>query len=106
MARGRTAPEGSTNIARNGYHYTKVGDKWRLTHHLVAEKKLGRPLREDETVRFVDGDKTNLSPSNVKVLKKRTSSLRSQLARINARIEELSLQRDEIVRQLKAGGNF
>lgn len=36
-------------------------------HVLVAEKKLGRHLLPEERVCFINGDKTNLKQSNIKV---------------------------------------
>ena len=36
-------------------------------HRLVAEKKIGRPLREHEVVHHKDGNKKNFSRSNLRV---------------------------------------
>ena len=87
--RGSAAPEGATNVSKNGYHYTKQGGKWRLTHHILAEKMLGRPLREDERVSFANGKKTDLREANIIVAKKGTTSLRRRKAQLEARIQEL-----------------
>lgn len=65
MSKGRNAEVGSTYTAPNGYHYTKTKTKWRLTHHLVAEKMLGRPLQKGERVSFKDKDRTNLEQDNL-----------------------------------------
>lgn len=43
----------------NGYVYE---------HVIVAEKKIGRPLRPGEVVHHIDGDKRNNAPSNLEVL--------------------------------------
>jgi hypothetical protein len=67
MTRGRNAHEGDTMISQNGYHYTRTATKWRLTHHLVAEKKLGRPIAPDEQVYFVDKNRKNFDPANIEV---------------------------------------
>lgn len=39
-----------------------------LEHILVAERKLGRPLRDGETVHHIDKDKTNNDPANLRIL--------------------------------------
>lgn len=92
MARGQTAEIGSTRVAQNGYHYTKMEDgSWKLTHWITAERMLGRDLHDNEMVQFVDG-KFKRDPYNVdgiRVIKKKTSSLRRRKAQIEARISEL-----------------
>jgi hypothetical protein len=91
--RGQAAPIGSTTIAANGYHYTKVEGRWRLTHHIVAEKEiLKRPLTDTERVMFVTSDKLNLKPENIKVVQKGKQSLRRRKAQLEARIEELQAE--------------
>lgn len=108
MARGQNAEVGATRISQNGYHYTKVKDAgmgkpgWRLTHHLVAEEKLGRRLRENERVSFQNGKKRDLRPNNVIVSEKGKSSIRRRKAFIEARIEELQAELDEINAELAA----
>ena len=87
--RGQPAENGTTRVAQNGYHYIKVNNKWRLAHHVEAEKMLGRPLAEDERVSFVNGKKDDLRWTNLVVTKRGTSSLRRRKAQIEARIEEL-----------------
>lgn len=107
MARGQAAQNGATRVSQNGYHYTKVEGKWRLTHHLVAEQKLGRPLREDERVGFKNPkDKLNLDPSNIIVTEKGTGSIRRRKAQIEARMSELQAELDEINRELQQGRGF
>lgn len=96
MPRGKPSKDGDTNVSDNGYHYTKVGGKFRLTHHIIAEQTLGRPLEADETVRFADGDRTNLSPDNI-VVSKRKTSINGKIAALNARILELTAERDRLV---------
>lgn len=92
MARGQVAEIGDTRVAKNGYHYTKVDNRgWVLTHWLTAEKKLGRLLEENEMVQFVEPKfkKDPYDPRGIRVIKKRTTSLRRRKAQIEARIEEL-----------------
>lgn len=56
----------------NGYYYVYMPDHHRAKpngcvaeHILVAEKKLGRPLRDGEVVHHEDEDKTNNSEDNL-----------------------------------------
>jgi hypothetical protein len=65
--RGKASSIGDTRVSLNGYHYTRTETGWQLTHRLVAEEKLGRPLRENERIRFVDNDRTNLDSDNIVV---------------------------------------
>jgi hypothetical protein len=90
--RGSAAPNGATNVSKNGYHYTKVDGKWRLTHHILAEKVLGRPLEEDERVSFANGKKHDLREANLVIAKRGTSSLRRRKAQLEARIQELQAE--------------
>lgn len=73
--RGRPSPNrvpiGSEFISKKGEVYVKVamtGEKnkdWRRKSHVVWEQHNGRALGDDEVVSFLDGDTTNLSPSNL-----------------------------------------
>lgn len=102
MTRGQLAEVGATREAPNGYHYTKTKDGWRLTHHITAEKKLGRPLNDNEMVKFKDKKykREPYNPDGIEIIKKRTSSLRNQKARIEVRIKELQAELDFINQQL------
>lgn len=102
--RGRKTAEGDTYIAQNGYHYTKVNGKYRLTHHLVAEREiLGRPIDTgQERVVFKSKDKLDLRPENIEVLPKGKASLRKRRAQIEARLDELSAELAAINQQLEA----
>lgn len=102
MARGKNVAPGATRISANGYHYTKKQDgKWELTHRIVAEEKLGRPLRENERVRFLDGNKDNRDPDNIEVYVTKDRSPRAELARLLAKREELDLRIEELQRELE-----
>jgi HNH endonuclease len=46
--------------------YPKIGT--RHAHRVVAELKIGRPLRPGEVVHHRDGNKANYAPSNIEVL--------------------------------------
>jgi hypothetical protein len=104
MARGTLSPVGATRVAANGYHYTKTEDRnWVLTHWLTIEASLGREINpEKESVRFREGftkaDYNN--PDAIQVVKKNTTSMRKRLAVIDARIDELTAERDYIQAQL------
>jgi len=109
MARGQQVDVGATRVSQNGYHYTKVAVKpgtgkpgWRLTHHIVAEQKLGRPLREDERVSF-KGKKSDLRPENIIVSEKGQGSQRRRKAQLEARIAELQAELDIINAELAGG---
>lgn len=88
MPRGKPSQDGDTYTSANGYHYTKVDGKHRLTHHIIAERQLGRPIAHDETVSFVDGNRENLSPDNIKVSKRKTS-LRGRIAALESKKMEI-----------------
>ncbi len=49
-----------------GKTYTKTYG--RHTHRIVAEEKLGRPLKKGEIVHHIDGNKRNNDPSNLMVM--------------------------------------
>jgi len=109
MARGQNVEVGATRVSQNGYHYTKVEkmpdtDKpgWRLTHHIIAEQKLGRPLRQDERVSF-KGKKSDLSPENILVTEKGQGSQRRRLAQLEARRDEIQAEIDAIKAELNGG---
>lgn len=89
MSKGERAQIGDENVAVNGYHYVKTSTGWRLKHHLVAEKTLGRAIRKDELVSFKDKDRTNFKPDNIIVTKKsgtKNSSLNKRLTTIEERM--------------------
>lgn len=100
MGRGNVAKIGDTFVNANGYHNTKTENGWELTHRLVAAKQLGRPLTSKERVEFVDGDKTNLNPINIRVKTVRTSSLRKRQAVVEEKIREYQAELAEIKKQL------
>lgn len=104
MARGKLAQDGATRVAQNGYQYTKVNGKWRLTHHIKAEEYLGRSLREDERVSFRDPKKKlDFSRDNIVVSEKGTGSVRRRKAQLEARIAELQAELHDINQELLSG---
>jgi hypothetical protein len=92
---GAKMPNGAIRIAPNSYHYTKVEGKWRLTHHLIAEETIGRPIKKGERVTFRDGDRTNLDPLNIAVKETkggrsgRIQYLKERIARDQEELSEL-----------------
>lgn len=93
---GKVSTVGSERVAKNGYHYTRTESGWRLTHHVIAEQKLGRAVdSSQERVRFIDGDRSNLDPSNIEVVEKKNSKankikdLKSQIRYLQAELELL-----------------
>jgi hypothetical protein len=101
MVRGTPTSIGERRVSQNGYDYTRCENGWVLTHRLIAEQKLGRPLGEDERVAFVDGDRTNLDPNNVTVSTKRTTSIKRQIAKNKVKIQELRAKNAILEQQLK-----
>jgi len=100
MPRGQTSEVGSTLINVNGYHNTKTTSGWRLTHHLLAEEMLGRPLLPDEIVRFKDGDRRNLDKGNLEIIPRNTSSIRARIAVLQAKIDELTAEKEGLEHRL------
>lgn len=109
MARGQAVEVGATRVSQNGYHYTKVekvpGTEkpgWRLTHHIIAEKKLGRPLREDERVEFI-GKKSDLRPDNIRIVERGQGSVRRRIAQLEARRDEINAELAALRAELAQG---
>jgi hypothetical protein len=63
-----------------------------LTHRIIAERMLGRPLAENERVRFKDNDRRNLDESNIMVTITREASKARRIATIEAKIDELKAE--------------
>lgn len=68
--------KGGKSIASNGYVLVFVGKDHLLAdvrgyayeHRLIAQRKIGRPLRTGEHVHHIDGNKQNNHPENLEVL--------------------------------------
>jgi len=103
VPRGRLSQPGDTMVNANGYHHTKTASQgWRLTHHILAEQKLGRPLHADEMVRFKDADRANLTVDNVEVIVKTETTIKKRIAKLTSRIDELYAERAELIEELRA----
>lgn len=96
MPRGTKSQIGDTRVQPNGYHNTRTENGWRLTHRILVEKSLDRPLREGERVRFIDGDRTNLNPENLEVYQALEASKAKRRATLEARIDDLQAQLEEL----------
>jgi hypothetical protein len=94
--RGKQAKPGDTRTSPNGYHYTRTEAQWELTHRLIAAKRLGRPLNDNERCTFKDGDRTNLSPDNIVVSEKKQKSTASRRAQLEAKIAELQAELESL----------
>jgi hypothetical protein len=101
MARGKASALGDRFTNQNGYTYEKTEEGWRPVHQLIAEKFLGRSLKADERAVFVDGDRHNLDPSNIRVVQKYSKqSLQAKLTRIEEQVRELEEQARELRHQI------
>lgn len=67
LAGGRYAPAGSGHVTKNGYHTSQQGDVRRLTHRVVMEEILGRPLLPGETVHHKNGIRSDNRPENLEL---------------------------------------
>lgn len=99
MSRGNSKPVGSEFTNANGYTYIKTETGWEPKAKIVAEAKLGRPLRGDERAYFKDGNRHNLHPDNIDVKTKRLSAKTPQ-ARI-AEIEFAISEHESLIEILK-----
>lgn len=102
MARGKAAEIGTERTAANGYCYVKTEDRgWILKHWLVIEKVLKRKINPaKEIVRFKDGKKSNMDPSNIEVVEKGCTKPRRRIAQIEARLQELTAEKEYLEAQL------
>lgn len=102
MPRGQKAEVGDEKVAANGYHYVRTENQWRLKHHIIAEKARGVPIDyAKERVVFKDGNRTNLSPSNIVVVEKGANrSIRAKLAVVESKIADLQAERELLLREL------
>lgn len=75
LIKRKRKPIGTTNIDCNGYVRVKVVEGkgyWVPQHVLVAEKILGRPLRNGEIVHHINGNRSDNKPANLFVCRNRS----------------------------------
>ena len=70
----------------SGKGYTKVNGRHK--HRIVAEEKLGRPLKHGEIVHHKDGDKRNDSPENLEIMTQ-SEHIREHLRRGGGRLAQI-----------------
>lgn len=66
-AQPRVRNQGAGSIDKNGYRLLKRDGKYTPEHRLVMEQVLGRPLRPEETVHHINGQKLDNSSSNLEL---------------------------------------
>lgn len=83
--------KGGRGVGSDGYPRVRTGTNTRRREHReVAAEKLGRPLRPDEHVHHMNGDKTDNRPENLEVLSAREHALRHPPERAPPRLIECS----------------
>ena len=66
-------PVGSEVIKSDGYWWRKIAEpnKWRQLHRIVWEEEHGRPVPDGHVVIFLDMNRNNLSPDNLRLITRR-----------------------------------
>lgn len=97
MARGQAAVIGDERWSPNGYHYTKTKSGWQLTHRMLMEEKLGRPLLPTERVVFKNSNRRDVRIENLVLTEVKTDlkKMRQKLATIQDKIRELQAQEQD-----------
>ena len=63
---------------------------------MLIEKDMGRDLRNNERIKFLDGDRKNLDLSNLVVYQVRQKTRQRRMSRLESRIEELQVELEEL----------
>ena len=103
-------PVGSTRICKDGYLEVKIQEPrtWRQQHVLTWEKQNGK-TPDGFCIVFADGDKTNITPSNLELISRNENLQRNRLG-INKAPTELrpsirTLAKLETLRYQKTKGS-
>lgn len=109
MPRGNSKPIGAEFTNDNGYTYVKTATGWRAKHIVILEEKLGRVLEKGERAVFMDGDRSNLDPSNighkislVRSPKARLAVVEYGITQAEAHLEDLKKQREALIAEISA----
>lgn len=100
MSRGRSSAVGTTRVSPNGYEYTRTPDGWELTGRIIGAQIMGRKLTSDERIRYLDGNRLNNSTENIEVYTKKPSSVATQKAKLEAKMEDIRAQIEQLEAKL------
>lgn len=89
-----TAPPGSGTTNKSGYRVVRG----KLEHRVVMEEKLGRPMRDDETVHHINGNRQDNRPENLELWVRQPPGQRARdlLAWARDIIERYESEEDEL----------
>jgi len=102
-----THPIGSERLV-DGYRYVKVAEvpyqpytvNWLPVHILAWERANGRPLPPKHVLRFIDGDRMNVSLENLELLTMRENMLRNSVHRLPKELVEVVQLRGALMRKI------
>ena len=99
---GRYTRNDGYRFIKKPYHPRAIG-KYVLEHILIAEEILGRPLREEEIIHHINGDKSDNKKENLFVCKNQSEhmKLEGQLKRI-----AFNLVKKDIIKFNKEKGEY
>lgn len=58
----------AVNRGEHDYVRVKINGEWRLAHRVIAEKKIGRELKENEIAHHINEDKRDNRPENIRIM--------------------------------------